>query len=136
MDGRSEATRSSAHCVKMEAEGIDAERVDLLPLTAGNHDHLATYSQMDISLDPWPYAGTTTTCESLFMGVPVISLAGASRHWMSSSSFLTSDGLLVLGRLILQKRMNAALPFPGRLIVETAVGVQAAATLTMWARHC
>ena len=55
------------------------ERVDLLPLTAGNADHLATYAHMDISLDPFPYAGTTTTCESLFMGVPVVSLAGESR---------------------------------------------------------
>ena len=52
------------------------ERVDLLPLTAGNVDHLAMYAHMDISLDPFPYAGTTTTCESLFMGVPVVSLAG------------------------------------------------------------
>ena len=60
----------------MEIHGITAERVDLLPLTASNSDHLATYTWMDISLDPWPYAGTTTTCESLYMGVPVISLAG------------------------------------------------------------
>lgn len=50
--------------------------MDLLPLAAANSDHLATYALMDISLDPFPYAGTTTTCESLFMGVPVISLAG------------------------------------------------------------
>lgn len=62
--------------LQMEIHGITAERVDLLPLTASNIDHLATYAWMDISLDPWPYAGTTTTCESLYMGVPVISLAG------------------------------------------------------------
>lgn len=60
----------------MEKEGVAEERIDLLPLTPGNREHLEMYSQMDISLDPWPYAGTTTTCESLFMGVPVISLAG------------------------------------------------------------
>lgn len=60
----------------MEAHGISSDRVDLLPLTSGNSEHLATYNQMDISLDPWPYAGTTTTCESLYMGVPVVSLAG------------------------------------------------------------
>ena len=62
--------------LQMEVHGIPSERIDLLPLTASNSDHLATYSQMDISLDPWPYAGTTTTCESLYMGVPVVSLAG------------------------------------------------------------
>ena len=62
----------------MEIHGIAAERVDLMPLTASNSDHLAIYAWMDISLDPWPYAGTTTTCESLYMGVPVISLAGGA----------------------------------------------------------
>ena len=55
---------------------MGSERVDLLPLTAGNREHLASYGHMDVSLDPWPYAGTTTTCESLYMGVPVVSLAG------------------------------------------------------------
>jgi protein O-GlcNAc transferase len=61
---------------QLQASGVDASRVDLLPLAAANSDHLATYALMDISLDPFPYAGTTTTCESLYMGVPVISLAG------------------------------------------------------------
>ena len=49
-------------------QGVGAERVDLLPLAPATSDHLTTYGEMDISLDPWPYAGTTTTCESLFMG--------------------------------------------------------------------
>ena len=58
------------------AAGVDTSRVDLLALAAANSDHLGTYSQMDISLDPFPYAGTTTTCESLYMGVPVVTLQG------------------------------------------------------------
>jgi protein O-GlcNAc transferase len=37
---------------------------------------MRTYNLMDISLDSWPYAGTTTTCESLFMGVPIVTLRG------------------------------------------------------------
>lgn len=49
-------------------QGVAPDRVDLLPLAPATGDHLATYGDMDISLDPWPYAGTTTTCESLFMG--------------------------------------------------------------------
>lgn len=58
------------------AAGLDTSRVDLLPLAAANSDHLGTYAHMDISLDPFPYAGTTTTCESLYMGVPVVTLQG------------------------------------------------------------
>lgn len=44
--------------------------MDLLPLAAANRDHLTQYALMDVSLDPWPYAGTTTTTESLYMGEP------------------------------------------------------------------
>lgn len=60
----------------LAAEGVAAARVDVLPLTVSTADHLGLYAAMDISLDPFPYAGTTTTCESLFMGVPVVTLAG------------------------------------------------------------
>jgi hypothetical protein len=45
--------------------------VDLLPLAAATPEHLGTYAAMDVSLDPFPYAGTTTTCESLYMGEPL-----------------------------------------------------------------
>ena len=45
---------------------------------------------MDISLDPWPYAGTTTTCESLYMGVPVLSLKGACHAHNVGVSLLTA----------------------------------------------
>lgn len=41
----------------LSMEGVESSRVDLLPLAAANSDHLATYSIMDISLDPYPYAG-------------------------------------------------------------------------------
>ncbi|CAK0734281.1 hypothetical protein CVIRNUC_000409 [Coccomyxa viridis] len=68
---------AKAHVLsQFAAAGIDTARVDLLPLAAANSDHLGTYAHMDISLDPFPYAGTTTTCESLYMGVPVVTLQG------------------------------------------------------------
>ena len=92
----------------MEIHGITAERVDLLPLTASNSDHLATYAWMDISLDPWPYAGTTTTCESLYMGVPVISLAGEDNLPMLDNSSWANSKHCKHDRLLAQNEQLAA----------------------------
>jgi predicted O-linked N-acetylglucosamine transferase (SPINDLY family) len=59
--------------------GIPADRVELLERTADTRGHLMLYRGVDVALDTFPYHGTTTTCEALWMGVPVISLAG-DRH--------------------------------------------------------
>ena len=60
----------------LEEEGLDPLRIDLQPLVLLNSDHMGAYGGMDISLDTFPYAGTTTTCESLYMGVPCVTMAG------------------------------------------------------------
>ncbi|HEY1763987.1 MAG TPA: tetratricopeptide repeat protein [Opitutaceae bacterium] len=64
---------------RIRAAGIDPSRVELLERTPSVREHLALYNRIDIALDTFPYHGTTTTCEALWMGVPVVSLRG-DRH--------------------------------------------------------
>jgi predicted O-linked N-acetylglucosamine transferase (SPINDLY family) len=61
------------------ARGVAPERIELLPWIEEYSQHMAVYSRVDVALDPFPYNGTTTTCEALWMGVPVITLRG-NRH--------------------------------------------------------
>jgi predicted O-linked N-acetylglucosamine transferase (SPINDLY family) len=73
--------------------GAPADRLILRGETPSESDHLATYSQLDIALDPFPYNGTTTTFDALWMGVPVITLPGNSHVSRVTSSLLTAAGL-------------------------------------------
>ncbi|KAL8554463.1 hypothetical protein ACS0TY_002600 [Phlomoides rotata] len=77
----------------LEKLGLESLRVDLLPLILLNHDHMQAYSLMDISLDTFPYAGTTTTCESLYMGVPCITMGGSVHAHNVGVSLLKTVGL-------------------------------------------
>ena len=74
-------------------EGIEVERVALLGHQPGELQHLATYHAMDIALDTYPYHGTRTTCEALWMGVPVVTLAGTLHVSRVGVSLLTQVGL-------------------------------------------
>ena len=74
------------------AHGVEPERVAFLPASTYT-EYLATYQQVDVALDPFPFSGSVTTCEALWMGVPVISFPRetfASRH---SLSHLSNVGL-------------------------------------------
>ena len=73
--------------------GLDLSRVELRGPTKGLREHLASYHEMDIALDTFPYCGTTTTCEALFMGVPVVSKVGALHASRVGLSLLTTVGL-------------------------------------------
>ena len=73
--------------------GIAESRVELRGHTATTAEHLGTYAEVDIGLDPFPYNGTTTTCEALWMGVPVITLEGDHHAARVGVSLLTRLGL-------------------------------------------
>lgn len=76
--------------------GIAAERIELQGPRAGLAEHLAIYNQIDVALDTFPYHGTATTCESLWMGVPVVTLAGAIHASRVGMSLLNAVGLIHL----------------------------------------
>lgn len=69
---------------RMMRHGLDPDRVEWLPLTRGPLEHLQQYSKLDVALDPYPNGGCTTTCEAIWMGVPVITLRGS--HYVSRMS--------------------------------------------------
>lgn len=79
----------SAVIGKFRAHGIDAIRIDLVSLLPATFDHLSAYNLMDISLDTYPYAGTTTTFEALWMGVPVVTMVGDTHASRVGASILT-----------------------------------------------
>jgi predicted O-linked N-acetylglucosamine transferase (SPINDLY family) len=81
---------------RFASRGIDAGRVDVPDRTPDAAGHLASYDGADIALDTYPYCGTTTTCEALLMGVPVVTLAGTTHRSRVGLSLLTSVGLAEL----------------------------------------
>ncbi len=74
-----------------EAFGIDIERIDMHPYSH-NNQHLSTYRDIDIALDPFPYNGGATTCDALWMGVPVVTLLGNRSVGRMGVSILKSLG--------------------------------------------
>lgn len=78
---------------QLEQQGVAAERLQLLGHASSVVAQLDGYAAMDIALDTFPYNGTTTTCEALWMGVPVVSLAGSSHVARVGASLLNTVGL-------------------------------------------
>jgi protein O-GlcNAc transferase len=91
-DGESEDEREAKFKKKFDSNVRD--RVKTLPFVPSKAEHLSLYNKVDVSLDTFPYSGTTTTCESLLMGVSVVTLFKKGIHAHNvSSSFLKELGL-------------------------------------------
>ena len=86
------ATRER-HYKMLAGQGILADRVELIGLTPSKAEHMAVYGRVDIALDTYPYNGTTTTCDTLWMGVPVVTLAGGTHVSRVGVSLLSQVGL-------------------------------------------
>lgn len=83
-----------ARVIKLFSDrGVDKSRIIFLDRDKKQVNHLKQYNKIDISLDTFPYGGTTTTCESLYMGVPVATIVGDSHRSRVSYSILKSMGL-------------------------------------------
>jgi predicted O-linked N-acetylglucosamine transferase (SPINDLY family) len=91
-DGLNEPAVGDPVRARLRAAGIADDRVALLSRTPDTCSHLALYARVDIALDTFPYHGTTTTCEALWMGVPVVTLAGASHASRVGVSLLQAVG--------------------------------------------
>lgn len=72
--------------------GVDRERITIFPYMAPE-EYFRLFGKVDIALDTMPFSGGTTTCDALWMGVPVITMPGVKSWSRSASSVLANLGL-------------------------------------------
>ena len=86
-----DALRRRVHA-RFAAHYVDGSRITLIGCL-DPVEHFALYREVDLCLDTFPYNGTTTICEGLWMGVPPIALTGETHVSRVATSILTSVGL-------------------------------------------
>jgi predicted O-linked N-acetylglucosamine transferase (SPINDLY family) len=96
-----------------EEFGVAAGRVEVRGWVAQREQHLRMYEGIDIALDTYPYNGTTTTCEALWMGVPVVTRAGGVHMSRVGASLLHAAGLDDLVTHDAQEYVDAAVALAG-----------------------
>jgi protein O-GlcNAc transferase len=94
--------------------GITADRLEFVGLQPWGQ-YIQTYGRIDIALDPFPYNGGITTCDSLHMGVPVVSLSGQTAVGRGGRSILSNIGLPELIAYTPQEYVDLAVKLSGDL---------------------
>lgn len=86
---------------KFEKKGISPKNIEFIKRTKSIEDHLRCYNKIDIALDTFPYNGATTSFESIWMGVPVLTIKGEnfkSRYGYSINKNLNLDKFIALNK--------------------------------------
>ncbi len=91
--GLDEHATRERYAAMFGAQGLDGSRVEFVGFVGDIAAHIARYRAIDVALDTFPYNGTTTTCEALWMGVPVVTLAGDRHAARVGASLLDRVGL-------------------------------------------
>jgi predicted O-linked N-acetylglucosamine transferase (SPINDLY family) len=112
---------------RAHAAGIAPGRIEIVAFTKGIAEHLALYRRVHAALDTFPYNGTTTTCEALWMGVPVVTVEGDRHSGRVGASILRAAGLpeLVARSVDEYARTGAALAADRPRLVELRRGLRA-----------
>lgn len=79
--------------IAFRKRGVDPERIAMESFVPSVQEHLGQYALVDLALDTFPYNGTTTTCEAIWMGVPVLTAVGERHSSRVGLSLLTALGL-------------------------------------------
>ena len=87
-----ETVHRRVRAILAESGGVDGSRIDFVPPQT-RPDYLRTYGRIDLGLDPFPFNGMTTTCEALWMGVPVLTTPGQTPGARVGGSLLSAVGL-------------------------------------------
>jgi protein O-GlcNAc transferase len=95
---------------KFKERGVDIDQVDISNTIKNRNEHLSSYNNINIALDPFPFPGATTTFESIYMGVPVLTLKGdssISRFGVTINQNLALEELIAVNKEeYIQKAVN------------------------------